>query len=172
MDGILNLKNDSFMTEHWQDKLGMNIDPPVLRFKSVCSFWDSLSGQLCEAILIKEQGNLNRKQKYANNELIQLETNIYSWDKESMQAEEGKTKRQLQENVDSFSKMLYNVKQKEQLRMSLINLVNCCRLKQAETSPISSDIKLKKRRMETSTPVTYGRQPAAFNMSLVHVAGQ
>ena len=54
--------------------------PQRFQFKVSSKHRDSLSRQVCEALQIKDQGNLNRRNEFSINEIIKLESSRYSWD--------------------------------------------------------------------------------------------
>ena len=55
------------MTSHYLDT-----HPPDFKFEAVSSHEDVLSEQITEAVLIREQGNLNQKLEFSKNELIRV----------------------------------------------------------------------------------------------------
>ena len=54
--------------------------PQRFQFKDSSKHRDSLSCQVREALQIKDQGNLNRRNEFSINEIIKLESSRYSWD--------------------------------------------------------------------------------------------
>ena len=154
---------DSFILEHWMDKHGLNLEPPRFRFKAVRSFKDCLSRQLSEALMINDKGRLNRKHEYTNNELIKLETNLYSWELDKKQTDERKSRKRLKDNIEQFVTVISDVELKEKERLKCNNLDSTYRFKRLEPSSVCG--RSKRIRMETSTPINARRSPNKLNLS-------
>ena len=73
-------KTDSFIIEHWMLQHPVDTRPPRFQFKVSSKHKDALSRQVREALQIKDQGNLNRRNEFSINEIIKLESSRYSWD--------------------------------------------------------------------------------------------
>ena len=57
----------------------MEVKPPQFEFKVLGKFKDPLSRQVRKAITIKERGNLNKRNEFALNEIINMESSRYAW---------------------------------------------------------------------------------------------
>ena len=68
------------MINHWMDLHPVNTSPPEFRFSIISQHRDALSRQIKEAVCIRADGTLNKRNEYALNELIQMESSKYPWD--------------------------------------------------------------------------------------------
>jgi len=63
------------MTSHPTDT-----QPPIFDFKTVSKHTDAFGRQVKEAVLIRQMGTLNKRNEFAVNELVRMESKQYSWD--------------------------------------------------------------------------------------------
>ena len=79
LDNVRLFKKDSFILEHWMHNHSMEVKTPQFEFKVLGKFKDPLSRQVREALTIKEKGNLNKRNEFALNEIINMESSRYAW---------------------------------------------------------------------------------------------
>ena len=144
----------------------LQTEAPKFKFEVLSLHKDALSRQLCEALHIRTQGNLNRKSEFAVNEIIRMQTGKYSWEQRKVEREQQRDQGVWEERIKCFVEVMSNVIRlckNERNTMSDPNGLYCYRSigtkriapknKRETTGP-------KKRRiMNTSTPVAY-RVPA------------
>ena len=108
---------DSFIVRHWLQEHYLDTQMPRFRFQVVRTFKDALSRQLLEAVMIKQQGNLNMKQEFRSNELIRSQTSKYSWEEEKNNNKEKQLERKFISVIENFKNVILSVKNKEKLRL-------------------------------------------------------
>ena len=106
MKALHDLNPKSFQLLHWAKHHKDDLTCPEFKFKKVQQFNDALSRQLCEGILILEEGSLNKKNEFRMNNICRLVAQ-----KDSRTEEEDRKKLLLQraedeELVASFIKAL------------------------------------------------------------------
>ena len=106
---LRNWKLDSFMLEHWMTTHGLNMTPPKFQFKSRASYKDSMTRQLAEALLIEEEGSLNKRFEYGSNHLCRLESSIPDWECEKLREVEAMDKANRISNLHNFVTTVKNV---------------------------------------------------------------
>ena len=143
---------DSFMLEHWALNHGLDLTPPQFKFSVLSSHKDALSRQLMEAIIIKEQGKLNKKQEYSSNKIIRMETHKYSWELEVERSEETKLKQNKKEKICCFINVMKN------LTLSVLKN-SFSRSKRQKSKPLSLGKSKRIKMMQTSTPISDRREP-------------
>ena len=79
-NNLSSMKRSSFIVQHWMECHSLQTSAPRFKFEIVSAHSDALSRQLSEALLIRTQGNLNRKSEFAYNEIIRMQTAKYSWE--------------------------------------------------------------------------------------------
>lgn len=84
VQNLYNFKKESFILNHWMEAHGMSIQPPKFQFKIIGIHQEALSRQLDEAINIRIIGNLNKRNEYATNELVRMESSKYSWEADKL----------------------------------------------------------------------------------------
>ena len=77
--------------------------PTVFKFKVLSSHKDPLSRQIREAVTIREQGNLNKRNEYSLNELIKLECTSYAWEEARKEKTRKREEASWDNKFDSFS---------------------------------------------------------------------
>ena len=171
---------DSFIVRHWTQDHYLDANRPQFKFTVVRTFKDALSRQLLEAVLIRNEGNLNAKQEFTSNELIRLQTSCYSWDEKCKDNKDRASERRYESILVNFKNVMLSVKNKENDRLTLsninkeneclalhnINQMNAFRFqnkrKHSLTTKVSSPQPNKKTRTmdnRTSTPLSYRQCP-------------
>ena len=144
----------------------LQTEAPKFKFEVLSLHKDALSRQLCEALHIRTQGNLNRKSEFAVNEIIRMQTGKYSWEQRKVEREQQRDQGVWEERIKCFVEVMSNVIRlckNERNTMSDPNGLYCYR--SIGTKRIAPKTKRKptgpkKRRiMDTSTPAAY-RVPA------------
>ena len=102
-------KMDSFMLGHWFDHHSTEPIPPEFQFRIISKHKDPLSRQIKEAVLIQSQGNLNKRNEFANNELIQLQPSQYAWDQAVDEKHSKKVAAERETLLKEFSKVMNKV---------------------------------------------------------------
>ena len=97
------------MVNHWMNCHGMSTAPPEFKFRLVNVHKEALSRQLDEAVHIRSIGNLNKKNEFAINELIRLESCKYSWDAEAEVKRSIKSEKEEGEKLQNFIQVMRNV---------------------------------------------------------------
>ena len=82
-----NFKLESFVIRHWMSRHLTDTSAPEFKFTISSCHRDALSHQIMEALLIKEQGNLNMRQEFGTNEVIRVSACAYSWEEEAKEGE-------------------------------------------------------------------------------------
>ena len=141
----------SFAVRHLALSHGTTTVAPKFSFHKVISHIDPLSRQLKEAILIRDEGNMNRKDEFSNNEIIRLESNGYTWDRENKRKQEAKYEMRLRQDIRAFTEMLENVINVSKNTISH-DVPDINKKKHLITDQAVNCIS-KKRRMEARTPV-------------------
>ena len=75
---LLNIKKESFAVMHWMKRHPLDTTAPDIGFKKVSVHSDALSRQLKEALLIMEQGTMNKREEFSNNEVVRMESSTYT----------------------------------------------------------------------------------------------
>ena len=153
------LKKDSFILDHWMTEHPLETTPPRFSFKTVSVHKDALSRQVREAIVIRDRGKLNRKNEYALNEIIRLESANYAWD----EAERLRVEKKKQLEHESMLKNFINVMNDIRIKCDVIKQVTILdngdtisRIKHHKRPPRQlKGAGSKKRRMEFSTPLSF-----------------
>ena len=96
LNNVRLFKHHSFILDHWMSKHGLDPQPPTFNFKVLSKHREPLTRQIREAILIRDRGNLNRRDEFSLNEIIKMESTRYTWD----QLESNKITRQQEDNRD------------------------------------------------------------------------
>ena len=107
-----NLREDSFMLNHWMLCHGDSMIPPEFDFKIISCHRDSFSRQLSEALLIEEEGILNKRAEYGVNHLYRLQSNMPEWELNKLKEREAKDRANLVSNLQNFINVITNVKYK------------------------------------------------------------
>ena len=168
LNNVRLFKKQSFILDHWMTSHGMDPQPPTFEFKVLSKHKDALTRQIREAILIRNRGNLNKRDEFALNEIIKMESSRYIWD----ELQTGKANRQEEEMRDkcfkNFVEVMKNVKNAPACdKLTIVNYQNNVNLfyrlfKHKRDSDIPgqhSDCPAKRRRgMDTSTPCRYREQ--------------
>ena len=168
LNNVRLFKKQSFILDHWMTSHGMDPQPPTFEFKVLSKHKDALTRQIREAILIRNRGNLNKRDEFALNEIIKMESSRYIWD----ELQTGKANRQEEEMKDkcfkNFVEVMKNVKNAPACdKLNIVNYQNNVNLfyrllKHKRDSDIPgqhSDCPAKRRRgMDTSTPCRYREQ--------------
>ena len=159
LKNLHNWKKESFILEHWALQHGTLTVPPEFEYKIIASHKDALSRQLHEAVLISNKGNLNRKNEFASNQLIRLQSKDYSWEEEKHGRTHRRLEQELNEKIDGFVNVMKNVLKKKNKRKSPSNDsdLHCYRFQTRAIALVSTEesSKSKRIRMETSTPLGY-----------------
>ena len=113
---VNNLKKESFIVDHWMTKHGSEPTPPVFKFEVISKHKDALSRQLNEALHIRNQGNLNKKQEFSFNELIRLQSSKYSWEQEREQKAARDLEKHNTECLDNFINVMSVVVKSNKLK--------------------------------------------------------
>ena len=114
MEHLTNLhqwKKESFIIEHWMQRHGLSPTPPEFTFKVIGAHKGPLSRQLEEAIFIRTEGNLNKRNEFTTNELIRMEAHKYSWEVEKeykARWRENKLHNECLENIIAVMKRVNN----------------------------------------------------------------
>ena len=74
------LKKDSFLVEYWMECHSVDTKPPKFKFCIISQPKEAVSRSIKEAVCIREMVSLNKKKECALNEIIRMESSIYSWD--------------------------------------------------------------------------------------------
>ena len=148
-------RKESFMICHWMEQHSTQTTPPQFKFSVISSHKDALSRQLSEAIHIRSQGNLNKRNEFSINELVRLEAAKYSWDLEVENKAERDREREYCERINNFIAVMSSV-----WRLSTNtpkNKSNCMIFFQnfKRSSTPQSQERSKRSRMEASTPTQY-----------------
>ena len=146
------LKKESFMTHHWMDCHPLMTTPPDFKFKILSQHKDALSRQIREAVCIKEWGTMNRKNEFALNELIQLESSCYSWDKASQDKKDKHSEVERDIKLNDFVNVMKKV-----TNLNVVPNVDICnyRLKFQKRKVKEAQRCTKRPRMNSSTPLAY-----------------
>ena len=155
-------KLDSFILEHWMFNHATRTTPPVFKFKSVSKHNDALSRQVKEALLIKERGNLNRRNEYALNEIIKMESSRYSWDEAEQRKKEKRDSDLHDQCIKNFASVMKNVSQCDPNNKHNVTLVDngnnfyrlLCDKRKVEGAgyKVAKNSKRRRLAMDTSTP--------------------
>ena len=150
---LFDMKPDSFIVEHWAQTHGTQAMPPTFSYSIVSQHSDALSRQIKEALLIKEQGKLNKKLEYSSNELIRTESYKYSWEEERDRQREVRDRNQRNSDTKAFIDVISNV----MFNSAASGVTNCLHSSryipaQKRTVATIADRRMRPR-METSTPV-------------------
>ena len=176
ISNVCNWKKNSFIIDHWMQQHGSDPEPPVFKFEVISKHNDALSRQLGEALQIRKQGNLNRKQEFSINELIRVQSSKYTWD------EDQENKKRLEEERDrdlkllNFINVMSAVRSNKRSKTGTDNLTAntySFQIKKREgTSQQSQQGPAVKRvrTMEASTPLQH-REPKLHNMSPSPIQG-
>ena len=123
------LKLNSFIVEHWMETHPLMTSLPKFVFKVRSKHQDPLTRQIREAVNIRHEGKLNRKNEFSINELIKLETSKYSWEEVEQRREEQKTEDLHQLHLKDFVNVMYNIcLLRQTIRVSVNNCMSklCC----------------------------------------------
>ena len=155
-DNLKLLKKDSFMVHHWMESHHLDTSPPVFKFKTVSQHKDALSRQIKEAVCIREFGDLNKKNEYALNELIQLESTRYTWDQAVLDKQNNKVKSETDTKVNDFVKVMENVLNiKKVANIEVFNGHYSYRLKLPKRKKGEGTVTAKRQKMDASTPIAF-----------------
>ena len=154
---------------------GMSIQLSKFRFKIIGIHQEALSRQLDEAINIRIIGNLNKRNEYATNELVRMESSKYSWEADKLLRDEKRSERLREEKLSCFVDVMKSV-----AKLSCINnqanastnethiyrfLTGAKRLLDNQES-----IPDKRCRMDSSTPLKY-RDPKKIDLESSPIMG-
>ena len=106
-------KPQSFIIDHWMLEHPTDTAPPVFEFKVVSKFKDPLSRQVREALTIKEEGNLNKRNEYSLNEIIRMESSRYVWQEMEDNRRQAKEEKLIEQCKRDFINVMYKVSQLE-----------------------------------------------------------
>ena len=157
---LFKMRKESFIVSHWMEQHGTLTTPPQFKFEIISSHRDALSRQLCEAILIRKEGNLNRRNEFSLNELVRLETSQYYWDKEMNMKAERDQEKDFNERISNFISVMSSVSRlpnstkPKKYAKNILCFQNPKRPSQSQRKE-----GFKRCRMEASTPMQYREQP-------------
>ena len=154
------LKKDSFMVQHWMECHSVDTIPPKFKFRIISQHKEALTRQIREAVCIREMGSLNKKNEFALNELIRMESSIYSWDQAAADKDLKKSEALRDIHLSDFINVMAKINSNK--CVSDVPNTDCCnyRLKSSKRKVLSDNIRgEKRRRMFSSTPQPH-RQPA------------
>ena len=119
---LIKFKKDSFILEHWMSHHGTETNPPKFNFRVTSSHRDPLGRQLREAIKIRSEGVLNKREEFATNELINLEVSKYNW-KKNAEFEQRRLERNEHDNkLQNFIVIMKRVHDLEQSDKNIFNV--------------------------------------------------
>ena len=166
LDNVRLFKKDSFILEHWMLNHSMEVKPPQFEFKVLGKFKDPLSRQVREARTIKERGNLNKRNEFALNEIINMESSRYAW-QEAENIKRCQREQQVNEQCKKdFINVMFSVSELDNNKTG--RSVNICthgdnfyRLKFSKRKvpgQVSDNKGSKRVKMNSSTPYQHRRQ--------------
>ena len=162
LNNVKNWKKESFIINHWMTSHSLETSPPEFKFRVLSKHKDALSRQISEAVRIRTRGNLNRKNEFATNELVRLESRKYTWETEADYKAERMKEKDLEERLVNFIAVMRNVcnvQNKRKFKMNGSDEFDCSRLRALSTDEETGVSSTNKRRkMETSTPVAFRHQ--------------
>ena len=82
---------------------------PKFSFQVVSKHKDPLSRQLKEAVCIKEEGALNRRNEYQLNELVRLEPSSFIWDELQLDKESKRSNYERENKTKNFIDVMIQV---------------------------------------------------------------
>ena len=109
VQNLYNFKKDSFILNHWMEAHGMSTQPPKFQFKIIGIHQEALTRQLDEAINIRIIGNLNKRNEFATNELVRMESSKYSWEADKLSRDEKRSERLREEKLSCFVDVMKSV---------------------------------------------------------------
>ena len=115
---LINMKKESFAIMHWMKHHSLETTAPDFAFKKVSSHTYALSRQLKEVLLIMEQGTMNKREEFSNNEIVRMDSYTYTWDRKKQHAAEERDAMYTDSSLTNFCVVMQNVSKKELLRIS------------------------------------------------------
>ena len=82
VDNVDHLKKESFWVEHWIETHGTNQIKPEFKFEVIVSYRDPMRRQLAEALMINQEGDLNRRNELNSNNMCKLVPQLFGVDSE------------------------------------------------------------------------------------------
>ena len=145
-----NWRPKSFQIAHWMESHQLDTVCPDFKFEILKKYDDPLRRQIGEALYILDTGSLNRRMEFNENVICRLESKLTEWEVEKKQSAQMKERNDFNEKIENFISVMSSIpKYCDQIKTSCnnkINSVDCYR------SIVQND---KKRKMDSSTPVTW-----------------
>ena len=153
LNNLKNWKKESFIINHWMTTHSLDTSPPEFKFRVMSKHKDPLSRQISEAVLIRTRGKLNKKCEFATNELVRMESRKYSWDTDLDYRNEKLRERENDERLVNFISVMKNVCNiNKKRKKDCYDEIDCSRYILTTTEG-SSDVRFKRRKMQTSPPL-------------------
>ena len=172
VNNMSNFRKNSFIIQHWMQSHGLQAYPPRFKFEILSSHKDALSRQLCEALHIRNKGNLNRKTEFALNEIIRMETTTYSWEQSKLNKksldDEGNWNKKLENFISVMSNVIESFHDRNTKKESF-NGYHCYRSNNNKRSSVEQGSRALKRMksLQTSTPLNHRNPPKVLEESPV-----
>ena len=109
MENLRKWKDSSFQIEHWMEEHGLSTSCPKFKFTVIGCFNDPLRRQLFEALAIRKEGMLNRKQEFNQNEICRMEMTKMDWEVEKDCKELLETRLNLKKNLKMFINVMSSI---------------------------------------------------------------
>ena len=157
-EGVKQLKEDSFIINHWMQAHGTEMTPPDIEFRRIASYRDCLTRQISEALHIEVMGNLNRKSEFGTNHLARLESSWSQWDKERQAERDAEERANWKSNLKCFIDVIYNVRKHPSITTTN-HSSSTFRKRVNNTEDLRGVVESKRRRrIESSTPIWRHRE--------------
>ena len=168
INNVSKWRKESFILDHWMNQHGTDTSPPLFKFEIISKHKDALSRQLCEALHIRKQGNLNKKQEFSINELIRVQSSKYSWDRDKENREALEQEKNQEYKLSNFISVMSSVLSFE--KADGANNTYSFQIKKRGRVAQQQGPSKRLRRMDMSTPVQH-REPRLHNLTPSPIQG-
>ena len=109
MKKAMDMKQDSFINQHWFDIHGTSAVRPEFKFRIIKTCTSALERQITEAIWILSAGNLNSKTEYGLNHLCRLVNETPPFEAEKLHRDQERRNQNRKKDLAQFLKVMLDV---------------------------------------------------------------